>query len=220
MDNSKFLRDIKQVYQQILFEQPFPPGPEPVGGAPLPPAPPAVPGAVPPPAPESEKPSNLADQEKGDTPLGSEEESFLANLLAKSVFIDVQDEEKSNLVNLQKSLTNDTSNQIENEVVKMVNAEGYQMIDVDENLFDISPRYSRKLIEYLEKIVGDQELKTGKGRVYLVNLLITTLLRDFSVGEKGEVIEALENFQKKDDTSEIKESKTHTLFNQSFEKYK
>lgn len=217
MDNSKFLRDLKQVYQQILFEQPIPPGPEPVGGAPLPPAPPAAP---PPPAPSTEKPSDLADQEKGDSPLGNEEESFLANLLAKAVFIDVQDEEKSNLVNLQKNLTNDTSNQIENEVIKMVNAEGYQMIDVDENLFDISPRYSRKLIEYLEKIVGDQELKSGRGRVYIVNLLITTLLRDFSVGEKGEVIEALENFQKKDDTSDIKESKTYNLFNQSFEKYK
>jgi hypothetical protein len=223
MDNSKFLRSLRQAYQQILFEQQMPPGPagaEPLGGAPLPTSPGAEPGVVPPPLAGTEKPSELANQEQGDTPLSMEEESFLANLLAKAVFIDIQDEEKSNLINLQKNLSNETSNQIENEVIKMLNAEGYQMIDVDENLFDISPRHSRNLIEYLKSIIGNEELKSGKGRVYITNLLITTLLRDFSVGEKGEVIEALERFQKKDDTSTVKESRTHALLRQIFEKYK
>jgi hypothetical protein len=216
MDNSKFLRNLKQAYQHILFEQPVPA--EPLGGAPLPPAPGAAPGV--PPAAPTEKPSDLANQETGDTPLSMEEEALLANLMAKAVFIDIQDEEKSNLINLQKNLSNETSNQVENEVIKMLNAEGYQMIDVDENLFDISPRFSRKLIEYLKEIIGNEELKSGKGRVYLINLLITTLLRDFSVGEKGSVIEALESFQKKDDTSTVKESKSQALFKQLFEKYK
>jgi hypothetical protein len=220
MNHSKFTEKLSQAYKQILFEQDIPAPEEAAAGQAPPPLPP--PGALPTmPLPSNEEPIELAKPSEVESPLSQEEEAFLSNLLAKAIFLDVPDSEKNNLINLQKSVNDENADQIESEIVKIINSENYQILDVDENLFEVSPENSRRLIEELKKIIGNEELKQGKGRVYIVNLLVTSLLRDFSTAEKGRTIKLLKGLQKDDDSVKLEEknSKTVNLLIDTLKKY-
>jgi hypothetical protein len=221
MNTSKFKERLSRVYRHILFEQDIPTPQQDQLAPPAPPTDAAAAMMMPPPVPSGEEASKFEKPSDKLSPLSQEEEAFLSNMLAKAIFLDVPDEEKNNLVNLQKNLNDENSDMIENEVVKIINSENYQMLDVDENLFEVSPKNSRELIESLKKIIGNEELKQGKGRVYIVNLLVTALLRDFSKFEKSRTIKLLKNMQSKDESVKLEEtdSKTVNLLINTLKKY-
>lgn len=208
MNSGKFIGLLQKYYKQLLFEQDIPPAPA-AAAAPLPPPPPA------PPVGPGETATDIERPQKVEGPISQETESFIIDLIAKSIFIDIEDEEKYKIKNMQQNLSDETVNDVELQLLKRIKAENYKILDIDETLFNLTPEQSRKFLNRLieHDIIKDQEIPSGGGEVYLVNLLITVLLRDFNLEDKVKVEELLEEIKKE------KELKTEKFFKAQFAKY-
>lgn len=218
----KFLDILKDSYRQIFFEQQVPaeppastPLPPPMGGIPpLPVAPP--PGEVP---TDVEKAPDTVDV------VTPESEAMLAGLLAKAFFIDLMDEtEKFKVKNMQANLTDENTNEIELEVVKRIKSEDPKILDMDEDLFELSPAGARMFLDKIANsgVIEGLTVKPGGGQAYLLNLILTVMLRHFELGEKVKIQEILEQIKEKTTkgpTLEESQSKTVTLLIQCLSKY-
>lgn len=150
---SKFLKLINSSYKGILTEQE--PGlgaaaPPPAGGpAPVAPAPiaPPPPGAAPTPAPEE-------GIEDSDTRSSSD--AFLIGLIAKALLINLDDDDRHNVVKYLKNLGKDNAGKIEENLVNMINGYDYQNLDSDLDVdFKIPPKRSRKAVKFFNKLIKD-----------------------------------------------------------------
>lgn len=220
MNSGKFLNQLSKAYRNILFEQeiPVPPSPEAapesLGAPPMPPAPPAPAG---PPA------DSTGDVEKDVTkegPLSQESQTFLTNLLAKAFFIEITDgSERYQIKNMQNALGDEAKvPQVEFETVKKLESLDPQIIDVDEELFELTPEGSKMFIDEIIKrnLIPDLEVKPGGGRAYMLNLILTALLRptDLNVVEISDLLEQI-----KEKTEQVKESKFAPLYAAALSKY-
>ena len=222
MTDGKFLSSLKEAYRQILFEQEVPaPPPAPAPAAPpaVPPMPPGMPGAVPPgeTTTDVEKPNG---EQQAVTP---ESEAMLTGLLAKSFFIDLLDEtEKYKIKNMQSNVSDDTAQQIELELVKRIKAEDPKILDIDEDLFELSPAGARMFLDKIAngKVIEGLQVKPGGGQAFLLNLILTVLLRHFELGEKVKIQEILEEIRDKTTKGPtLEESKTESMLITAFNKY-
>jgi len=224
MTDKKFLSQLKDAYRQILFEQEIPadPAAPPMAAPPM-----AAPPMAPLPAagtPETgENVSDVEKPKKEQGPVTGEGEAFLGSLLAKAFFIDLLDEtEKYTISKMQENLNDDNANEVELELVKRIKTEDSKILDIDDNLFELSPAGARQFIKEVGngRVIEGLQIKEGGGRAYLLNLLLTVLLRHFELGEVVKIQEILEKIR--DKTTEgptLDESKTESLFTATFKKY-
>lgn len=230
MTDGKFLHSLRDAYRQILFEQDVPAGPVPAAAPapgtppPTPPAPGAPPPVVPPmPGAPGEATTDVEKPKPDQTALTPESEAMLAGLLAKAFFIDLLDEtEKYKVKNMQGNISDDTAPQIELEVVKRIKAEDPKILDIEEDLFELSPAGARMFLNKIAngKTIEGLEIKPGGGQAYLLNLILTVMLRHFELGEKVKVQEILEDIRDKTTKGPtLDESKTAALFEVTFNKY-
>jgi hypothetical protein len=215
MISGKFVNLLTKAHRQIFFEQdvPVPPPADPAGAPPMDPSlmpPPPMPAVI-------DKATKVEEPKQEEGPITQENESFLIDLIAKSIFIELDDEEKYKVKNMQQNLTKDTANDIELQLLKRIKGDSYKILDIEENIFELTPDESRS---FLNKLIGSDIIKNlevgqGDGEMYLTNLLITSLLRDFSLDDKVKVETMLKNT--KDDKKN--DLKTESLLKQAFEKY-
>jgi hypothetical protein len=229
MNSSKFLQALSKTYKQILFEQDIPsqlaspaPAASPAASPAAPPA--AVPpaGAVPPPAQAGDAVSDVEQAKPVAGPIGPEAQAFLIGLLAQSIFLDLGEEEKYQIKNMQARLSDQTAPQIELEIVKKIKelkGDNYEMLDINQSLFEMTPRESNEFVNFLvkHKIIKEEELKSGGGEVYLLNLIITALMRTFDITEKGKVMDILEHIGDKRIKKESR--KWEKIIDSQIEKY-
>lgn len=220
MIEGKFLSSLSKVYKQILFEQEVPPPPPPppmdpaMGGAPMP-------GAMPSP----EKPSKVEEPvKKPGAPLTQEGSTALASLLAKAFFIDIVDEsERYQIKNMQDNLNDDNAGEIELELVKRLELLDPQLLDIDENLFELTPEGAQLFINEVssKKLISNLEVKPGGGQAYMLNLIITALLRptDLKLVKIEELLKKVKEKTEGKNLANISEKKTETLLQQAFSKY-
>ena len=90
MNSSRFVGLLQKYYKQLLFEQDIPPAPATPPGAP---APAPAPANIPAPA-AGEAQIDVEQPKKVEGAISQETEAFIIDLIAKSIFIDVEDEEK------------------------------------------------------------------------------------------------------------------------------
>jgi len=228
MTGSKFIDSLSLAYKQILFEQDIPspmaPGLSPPA---VPPAP--VPGAAPlPAAPGAEQPASVEEPPKQDpgAPLTQEGEALLAGLLAKAFFIDVTDgSERYQIKNMQSNINDETVAEIELELVKKMEVLDPQLLDIDEDLFELTPEGSKLFIDGLinKNLIPDLEVKPGGGHSYLLNLVITALLRptDLNIVKIEELLKKVKEKTEGKEKTGLEESVTKTglIFNEAFSKY-
>lgn len=227
MTDGKFLSKLTNTYRTLLFEQELP-----VGGGASPAAPPATPPAAPPvgvppvgmpPAPGGDPLAEVEKAKKGENTVTDSSEAMLTGLLAKAFFIDFVDEaEKLTIDNTKNNLSEENAKDVELEIVKRIKSEDPTVLDVDDNLFQLTQDGARMFINYLEEEnkIKDLDIRPGGGLVYMLNLILTVLLRHFELGEKVKIREKLEEIKER--TSEgptLKESKTNVIFNSVFSKY-
>lgn len=228
MTDSKFIDSLSKTYKQILFEQDVP---SPAAPAPAPPPVPPAPmvGAAPiPGAPGGEPPAKVeepAKQQPG-SPLTQEGETLLARLLAKAFFLDVTDgAERYQIKNMQGNINDENASQIELELVKKIQALDPQLLDVDEDLFELTPEGAKLFIDNLvkRKLIPDLEIKPGGGQAYLLNLVITALLRptDLNIVKVEQLLKDVKEKTEGEGKTGLSESnsKTSLLFKQAFLKY-
>jgi len=222
MIRGKFLNSLSNAYKQIFFEQEMPPAP--------PPAPPGVDpamGAMPPmPGTQPiEKPAKVEEPvKKAGSPLTQEGNTILAGLLAKAFFIDIVDEsEKYQIKNMQDNLNDENAGEIELEIVKRLELLDPQLLDVDENLFELTPAGAQLFINEIakKKLIPSLEIKPGGGHSYMLNLIITALLRptDLTVVKIEQILKKIKEKTEGKNLSGIAEQKTEVLFQQAFNKY-
>ena len=228
MTDSKFISSLSKAYKHILFEQDVPSPAAPALSPPsVPPAPMGTAAPLPG-MPATEKPASV--EEPADTkpgaPLTQEGETMLAGLLAKAFFLDVADgSERYQIKNMQGNINDENAAQIELEIVKKMEALDPQLLDVDENLFELTPEGAKLFIKGLmdKKLIPDLEVKPGGGQSYLLNLVITALLRptDLNIVKIEELLKDVkEKTEGKEKTGlEESTSKTALLFKQAFLKY-
>lgn len=219
MTDGKFLTSLREAYRQILFEQEVPVPPPPAAPAPQAlPIPPGMP--VPPPGETTTDVEKPNDQQQAVTP---ESEAMLTSLLAKSFFIDLLDEtEKYKIKNMQSNISDNTAQQIELELVKRIKAEDPKILDIEEELFELSPAGARMFLDRIanKKTIEGLQVKPGGGQAFLLNLILTVLLRHFELGEKVKIQEILEEIRDKITKGPtLEESKTQSMLVAAFNKY-
>ena len=222
MNSSKFLSQLSRTYKNILFEQdlaapPVPAGPD-MGSAAgaVPPMPPAPPMGTP-----ADSVSSVEKDKTGQAePLQQEGQTNLAGMLAKAFFIELVDNtERYQIENLQNSLQDESKvSEVEFELVKKLESLDTQIIDVDKELFELTPDGAKLFIDEVikRKLIPGLEIKPGGGKAYMINLIITTLLRptDLNVVDISNLLEEI-----KEKTENIKESRFEPLYNAAFNKY-
>lgn len=223
MNSGKFLDLLTNTYRNLLFEQDIP-APQ----APL--APPEAPmGAVPPPMPPaapmgqpSDTAASVEKDKQGNTALKQEGQTNLANMLAKAFFIEVTDSaERYQIENMQNSLDDESKlADIEFELVKKIETLDTQILDVEDSLFELTPEGANMFIDAITKrgLIPGLEVKPGGGKAYMLNLVITALLRpaNFNVVD---IENLLEEIKKKTQPDTVSESKFGPLYNSALSKY-
>jgi hypothetical protein len=228
-NRGRFLHTIGDAYRQIFFEQQVPV--DPLAATTAAPAPPPL--GVPPMAAVPGTGETQSDVEKSPENLDAvtpESEAMLTGLLAKSFFIDLMDEsEKLKVINmqanLQANLTDETANKVELAIVKRIKSEDSKILDMDDGkLFELSPKGARIFLNTIanpETIEG-LTIKPGKGKTYLLNLILTVLLRHFELGEAARIRKILEDIRDQTTqgpTLEESDSKTINLLIKTLSKY-
>lgn len=212
MKNNKFVGLLTNAYRQMLFEQEVPDMMPPMTQDPA-----AIAQQAPMAPQTSDTATDVEKPKKQEGAITQENESFLIDLIAKSIFIELDDEEKYKVKNMQQNLSDETVNDIELQLLRRVKGDSYKILDINEDLFELSPSESREFLNKLIKseLVKNLEIGPGGGEMYLINLLITVLLRDFSLDDKIKVEEMLESIKEANKNT----LKTEGLLKKAFEKY-
>jgi hypothetical protein len=150
---SKFIKLVNNSYRGILTEQ----GPD-MGGAPIPDmaaAPtPAANSIVPPPGAGAATTPPEETIEEPETRSNSD--AFLIGLIAKALLINLDDDDRFKVVKYLKGLDKDSTSEIEENLVNMINGYDYQNLDSDLDAdFKIPPKKSRKLVKFLDKLISN-----------------------------------------------------------------
>jgi hypothetical protein len=212
MKNNKFVGLLTNAYRQMLFEQEVPDMMPPMTQDPA-----AIAQQAPMAPQTSDTATDVEKPKKQEGAITQENESFLIDLIAKSIFIELDDEEKYKVKNMQQNLSDETVNDIELQLLRRIKGDSYKILDINEDLFELSPSESREFLNKLIKseLVKNLEIGPGGGEMYLINLLITVLLRDFSLDDKIKVEEMLESIKEVNKNT----LKTEGLLKKAFEKY-
>lgn len=148
---SKFLKLINSSYKGILTEQ----GPE-LGGVAPAPAPAPVPGGTAPiaPPPPGAAPTPAPEEGIDDSETRSSSDAFLIGLIAKALLINLDDDDRHDVVKYLKNLSKDNAGKIEENLVNMINGYDYQNLDSDLDVdFKIPPKRSRKAVKFFNKLI-------------------------------------------------------------------
>jgi hypothetical protein len=138
---SQFTKIINNAYKNLLLEQ------EPGLNAPAsvsPPtaAPSAPAGAVPTPAPEAAI---------TDKAVRSSSDAVLIGLIAKALLINLDDDDKHDVIKYLRNLNTENASEIEENLVNLINSSDYQNLDIEnENVFEIDPNKARKALNFLK----------------------------------------------------------------------
>lgn len=215
MKPNRFIGSLTNAYRQILFEQEVP---EPPAAPPAAPSAPAQANAAMAPItpPAGDKPGNVEEPNKAQAAaVTQEDEALLSRLLAKAFFLDVTDgAERYQIKNMQSNLSDETAQQVEFELVKKIMALDPQLLDIDEDLFELTPAEARVFIDKLmeKKLIPDLEVKPGGGKAYMLNLIITALLRptDLSLVKVEELLKRIKENSKGKNMSTVSEQSKFT----------
>jgi hypothetical protein len=223
MKPNQFLGLLADTYRQMLFEQEIPaPGPSPTPAAPQN-TPPPVPPQTPP--PNGDTPGNVEEPKKElGGAVTQEDEALLARLLAKAFFLDVTDgAERYQIKNMQSNLNDETAQQVEFELVKKVMALDPQLLDIDEDLFELTPGEARIFINKLmeKKMIPDLEIKPGGSKPYMLNLIITALLRptDLNLVKVEELLKSIKEKSSSESKTVSEQSRFLDLLQTTISKY-
>lgn len=150
---SQFIKEINRAYKTILTEQ----TPQDMGGlgaAPVPNAP-AAPGVLPvPPAPPGV--GGAPQEQPVETPAArSSSDAFLIGMVAKALLIDIDDDDKLKIVKYLKGLDEDSASAVEENLINIINSNDYQNIDEELQDIKISPKNSRKVLKFINRIMED-----------------------------------------------------------------
>jgi len=151
---SQFIKEINRAYKSILTEQ----TPQDMGGLGAVPATPSAPSAPNTPAVPA-VPSNVggAPQEQPvETPAArSSSDAFLIGMIAKALLIDVDDDDKLKIVKYLKGLDEDSASAVEENLINIINNNDYQNIDEELEDIKISPKNSRKVLKFINRVMED-----------------------------------------------------------------
>jgi len=152
--SKKFISELNRAYKNVLMEQ----GPmdlPPMGGAPTPVGPPPPPAAPTPPAgPMPALPSE--ENPVQDKEARSSSDTFLIGLIAKSLLVNIDDDDKLKIVKFVKNLSEDNASDIEENLVNMINSYDYQNLDEDlDQHLKIPQKKARKTQKFLENILSN-----------------------------------------------------------------
>jgi hypothetical protein len=151
--SKKFLKVINNAYKSVLMEQ----GPMPApAGAPAPMPPPGAGAPMPVAGAPPTAPTAGGELTVPETESRSSSDTFLIGLIAKSLLINVDDDDKLKIIKYLKSLSEDSASNIEENLVNIINTYDYQNLDEDLDAdFKIPDKKSRKVLKFLSNIMDN-----------------------------------------------------------------